>query len=660
MAYALAFVALERITSSSSCQWLGVLILSILIGFLGLVDETVALIVLALWGVVEVSRSLSSRPTQPTYSIAILKMAAGPVLGALLLAVGGGVLTGVLTGTGSDGALSLGWPLDPRDRGAVSSITPLAAGIGLLQIGTLIVSGAALLLDRGTRHFVLLLVAGSAAFLTAALVLRYEAAPYDIARFDGHARNFALLALMLALSVRLAALRPNYRYAVAAVIFLLVTWPTVAVPARKLGLAMGHGVQIANAGPESRKFDEFYRWMGRYALERFSSKPIAAWIREHTAPDARVLSPMPYAMTVATGRPNASGFADFVHLSPQTGTGYLDAIRLLEPAALARLKIKYVHAPDKWAIELPERAKGWLVSPTFFEPVLRHGSHTLYRVQPAFLELDAPPAPESFEALRRAVPADSAVYLSPANGSLNTVRAIAALPHVRLLGSPDKAVLHLQTNISSTPIGSQAADFVVTSAQLAPSMFRPDARAPIFWNQEISVYAPVDAIAAVREAPPRPFTVRLEDADTSDGRLAFTATFTNTSGEGWTGQDWLVVLADASPWNLPRIRPTDPPAQWYAGQASPRPGSITHRYEFDPQSVTLSLRNPQEDAMQLPSSGDGLKSGVWILGVRLRSEYQLSAFIPVVKVVVPQAGDVSYEVYQGELGVNPSPRPPEP
>ena len=138
--------------------------------------------------------------------------------------------------------------------------------------------------------------------------------------------------------------------------WLLVTWPTVAAPARKLGLAIGHGVQIANARPGPSEFGVWYWWMGRHPLERFPSDRIAAWVRTHTAVDARVLSPTPFAITIATGRPNASGFADFLHTRPYTGSGYLDAIRRLEPAALVRLGIKYVHAPDDWAWGLPDRS----------------------------------------------------------------------------------------------------------------------------------------------------------------------------------------------------------------------------------------------------------------------------------------------------------------
>lgn len=659
LAYALAFVVLERVSARGDRSWPAAIGLAGLIGFLGLLDETMAPVIAALWGTVAVARSLQDPLNRSKQLRGLLCAMAGPVLALALLAAGGGVVTGILSGDSGAGELSPGWPVDPRERGALFSLMSLGGGLGLLGVGALAVTLVAVLAARRSS-FVLLLGAASGTFLLCALVVRYPIAQHDIARFDGHARTFALLALLVALSTRLPDLRPRWQHTAAALVFVLVTWPTVAAPVRKVGLAISHGVQIANATPESREFDAFYWWMGRYPQERFPSDRIATWIRRRTNVDARILSPAPYALTVATGRPNASGFADFLHTRPYTGSGYLDALRQLEPAALRRLGIEFVHASDDWTADLPARAARWLADPHFFEPLIDDGAHTLFRVQPAFLALDVPPAPESYEALRGAVPAGSSVYLSPASGSLNTFRAVAVLPHARLLGSPDRAALHLQADIPSTPIRGQTADVVVTAAQLAPSMFGADARRPVFWNEEIAVYAPDGAIAPVGDPPARPFTVRLWDTEASDGRLVFTATLSDSSGKGWTGQDWLVVPADDSPWALPRIRPTDPAAQWFAGQASPRPGSVTHRYEFDPQAVRLSLRDSPSGAVQLDSSGDRLDSGVWILAVRLRSEYQLAGFIPVAKVVVTESGSVSYEAYEGEYGVNPSPRPSEP
>ena len=170
------------------------------------------------------------------------------------------------------------------------------------------------------------------------------------------------------------------------------------------------------------------------------------------------------------------------------------------------------------------------------------------------------------------------------------------------------------------------------------------------------------AIEPVRQPPPQAIQGPAcgRSASPTDAS-SFTATLTAThAGTGWTGQDWLVVPADASPWALPRIRPTDPAVQWYAGQAQPRPESITRRYVYDPQAVTLRLQDAPADAVDLDSSGEPLEPGIWILAVRLQSAYRLAGFIPVAKVVVSQTGDVSYEAYTGEYGVQPSPRPSEP
>ena len=655
LAYPLALVVLERVAARSGQALPAALTLAGLVGFLGLVDETVAPVVLTAWGAAEVFWILRARRTSSASSTALLRRAAGPMLAALLLAGGGGVLTGVLTEAVGAGELSAAWPMDPRDRGALSSVITLDGGLGLLGLGSLVLAVAAYLIGRNL--LVLMLGAGSVAFLFAALILRYEAAPHDLGRFDGHARNFALLAFMLALSVRLAALRPRWRYAAAVAIAAFVTWPTVAEPARKLGLTIGHGVQVANAPSGPSEFGEWYWWMGRSPLERFRSERIAGWLRTRTAVDARVLSPTPYAMTTATGRLNASGFAQVPHTRPQIGPEYLDAVRHLDTGTFRRLGIDYVHAPDDWVASLPLAARQRLADPQFFHPLIRDGAHTLYRVLPAFMDLDIQPAPGSFEALRQAVPAGFSVYLSPTSVSLNMYRAMAVLPHARLLGSPDRAALHLQAELPSSPLSNQTADLVVTSAQLAPSMFHPNVRRPVFWNQEIAVYAPDGELEPTREPPTRPFKVWLADAEVVDGRIAFTATLTDTSGEGWTGQDWLVVQADASPWALPRIRPTDPAVQWFGGQASPRPGTVTHRYVFDSQSVTLARRDAGQNPTEIPSSGAQLDPGVWILGVRLRSGYDLAAFIPAIKITVTDAGNLSYHVYKGELAVQPSSSP---
>ena len=139
------------------------------------------------------------------------------------------------------------------------------------------------------------------------------------------------------------------------------------------------------------------------------SEPVARYIREQTAVNARILSPHPHDMTATTGRPNASGFTGLNHFLPRTGSEFLDATRYLEPAAVRRVGFKYLHAPNDWISTLPNRARQWLEEPRLFEPVARGDADALYRILPAFLRLDPEPTPQSFEALRRTIPESATV-----------------------------------------------------------------------------------------------------------------------------------------------------------------------------------------------------------------------------------------------------------
>lgn len=659
--YALAIVVLERVVALKSKTWPGAVVLALLIGFLGLVDETVAPVALALWVAIEVCRLSNQRRVGPISLPATLRTAAGPAFAAALLAGSGGVLTGVLTGSGGGGALALGWPLDPRDRGALVSVATQPGGLGLLNIGTAVVASVACMIAFRNR-LVLLLAGASLMFLIGALTLRYEAAPHDVARFDGHARNFALLAFLLALAHRFAALPRLRSLGAAVVMFGLVTWPTVAAPARNLGLAIGHGVQIANAISQEPEFGDWYWYMGRYSPQDRIPDELISWIREHTSAEARILSPAPLAMTIATGRPNAAGFIRFPHGRATYGPEYLDSIRYLEPAAIASLQIEYVHAPDPWVAKLPDRARRWLADPGLFEPLIRAGTDSLYQVRPAFRGIEVPSDGASYETLRKTIPEGSVVYLSAATDPLNIARAAAAMPESEFLDQGSRYSLRvrdvsLSSDIRPEPLGRTLPDFAVASARLAPAMLPPEWRQPTFWNNEIAVYSLNGTAVSVMAPPPRPFWVEVTDWQATNGRLAFTATLANQNAEGWTGQDWVVTRADSSPWAFPDSWPIDRTPQWFAGQIAPQSGTLVHRYEYNPRDGQLALRDNGSSLAVLPSAGEGLGPGVWLLSVRLRDDYRLVALAPVARISISEGGDASYEVFQGELGLRPTSGP---
>ena len=668
LSYVLTFIVLERIAAGRERSLTSTCILAAVLGFVGLVDESVALIGLSLWIAFELARilwafhlrkRLKTTPAddyidQLNYGHwpAIWRAAAGPALTIVLLAASGGVVTGLVTGSSHSG-LSLMWHENPASRRPLGELEELSGGVGLLGMGPVVVAAVAALL-AWRNPLVLLLAAGSGAFLLAALTLFYEPFPGDITRMDGHARNFALVAVLLALGIRLAALRSGYRYAAAASLIALVTWPTAASPARALSLGLESGVQLSNTSPGPREFHEWFQ--GRHAVKRFKSDTIADFVREHTPANARVLSPHPDALTIATGRPNASGFAHLLHIIVGRGPEYKDAIRFLEPAALRQLGIDYVHATETWKAELPDRAQQWLVDPKLFELLIRDGSDALYRVRPTFLNLDDPPAQGSFEALRRAVSETASVYISHDIEPQASLRVAAALRHAQLFGHLETSVLHMLSRLPAEPLDDREPDMVVTSSRLAPAAFAPFARRPLWWNDGIAVYAPTGAIPYIMDPPTRHFSVNLSDVHEHQNRILFTATFTDQATDRWTGQDWVVIPTDSSSWLLPDNstvgRRTHPPARTFKGQLQPVPETTIHKYiylyEFDPHAGLLSLWDGTSYA-SLKHMSRHFQPGNWILAVRILSGSREAALIPILRFTQTARDSYSYDIYDGPI-----------
>ena len=649
LAYSLGFIVLERATRRTGVSWPAVVTLAALLGFQGLVDETMALLTLAIWGGLAIWRIHALRKGQTAgWPRAALRASVGPALAALLLVGGGGVITSIITSSSGSG-LSLGWNEDPGSRRSVAGIESLDGGLGLLWLGPVSIVCFAVLLNRSSR-LVLALAGGSVVSLLGLFLLQYEYGHHDTVRFDGHARNFALLALLLALAFRLSVLRPRWHYLGAALLAILVVWPTVAEPVQNLHQSFIRGPNLANAQDHSTKFHNPF--LNRTVIDDSLSVDVAAYIKEHTAVGARVLSTAPNELSILTGRPNASGLVQSLQFLYFPGPEFRDAIRDLDPGAVRRLGIGYVHSTDAWVGKLPDRVQQRLEDPDLFELLIRGDGDALYRVRPAFLVLGS--EPETFEALRDAVPSSASVYLAPSSEPLSWVRAASALSHTRLFGVLRTHIsMHYRANFHTEPLDGVAPDLVVLPVRgLAPSAIAPAQRAPIWWNDELAVYAPAGLIAPLRDPPPQGFSVQLSDVRTDGGRISFTAEFLDRSAEEWVGQDWLVTTVDGSPWAFPHEFEDDgrhKGMQWYAGQLTPAQATATHTYQFDPRTVRLEVRNEHGVLTSVASSGAGLELGEWTLGVRLRHEWHEAAFIPVMKIVVAESGVVAYEVYEGEL-----------
>ena len=658
LSYALAFVVLAHGTRAGRRSWLSMMTLAALIGFLGLTSSTLAPIVFILWAGLEMVHLIKSRRAGSPLRSDMIRSACGLALAAMLLLAGN--LSTIVVGGSVTSGLSLGWNEHLGRWRLLGTLDRLPGGMGLLGLGPLAVAGAAVLLARRDR-LVQALAAGTCLLLLAALPLMYEPQPLDMTRIEGHARNFALYALVLALGVRLAGLRrARWRYAAGAAIVALVTWPTVVAPVRNVSLAVGNGVELANAKPTQQAPARHFEL--RYALESLPSDRIAAYIRNNTAVDARVFSPHPDSMTYATGRPNASGFAGLVHLQAQEGPEYRDVVRFIEPAAVRRLGFEYVHAPDAWVERLPDEAAQRLNDPNLFELLVRDESESLYRILPAFLALDAPPAPASYEALRQAVPASATVFLSRGFATRTVIHAASALSHTRLVGILSQTWLQLRTPWRAEPLGRRTPDFVIAPAQFTPWMFPPDSRQPIWWNDETAVYALDGTVDPIVPPPlwaePFPFSVRVSDVRAVDGRIAFTATFDNRASDQWSGQDWIMIAAEAPPWSVPtQLLPdgTPPIAMWFAGLVGPGPGTISLAHEFDFRTPSLTVRDENGALTRLDSSRPISGSGSYVLAARVRHEYQPRlwrdvAYVPVLRITVSETGEFSYQVYEEMLG----------
>ena len=580
---------------------------------------------------------------------------AGPALAGLLLLGGGGAFTGVLDGS-RPSTLILAQSLEPEHWRALGSFETRPGGLGLLGLGPVALGGVAVVLARRDR-LVVTLAACAGLLVLVWLALTYPPAPWDLNRLAGHARNLSLVALVLALGSRLADLPSGrWRVGVGALLVALITWPTVVTPARNLGLAIGDGVQLANA----RRVQTELRDQGvdvpmrRFQLRALTG-PVADYIRDHTAVDARVLATeWPYwNVFLGTGRPNNAGFADVIHLNYHSGPEYWDARHYLEPAAIRRLGLEYVHATDTWAAGLPARSKAWLADPNLFEPLIREGDEALYRIRPAFLELEVAPHPESFEALRSVPPATS-VYLAPQTIWLDRLRVASVLPHARLVGAISALPLHVRTSEPWTvePPGEDLPDLIILPASVEPWtwMFPSGGRQPIWQNDEVAVYAPNGAGSPI--TPPRavletpPLAVEVTDAQTDDGRIAFTVTVDDRAPERWTGQDWVIVELDDGPWPIPaRLQDEGRGpelAKWFGGLISPGAANESHTYEFDALAGTLAVRNDRGALAPLDASDDDLGVGTWVLALRLRHEWQPgswreAAFIPVLEITISDA-----------------------
>ena len=657
LAYALAFIILSHAAVGDTRSRMQAVILALLVGFSGIVNAEIALLVAGLWGVLETVHLIHKHRKQRITWKSALRSVEGPVGALLLIAIGGGVVTGILEGA-PRGRLVPGLIEDPWGRQFFVRYESLQGRIGLLGLGALAAATLASFLAWRDR-LVLALAAGTVPLMVAAITIRYPTAPLDVTRFDGHARNFALLALLLALASRLSLLEPRWRYGVGVILAVLVVWPTVAQPVRTLGLGMRRGITLSDPQPGVLVSDSepWYHDLRRFVIKKPLSTSVSRFIRERTPVDARVFSPHPDEMSIVTGRPNAVGFAGHLHQEPVRSLEYHDVLHHLEPRAVGRLGYEYIHATHVWVDQLPSHSREWLMDPRLFDPLIRTEVDALYRIKPAFHSLNTPPEPASYEALRQVVSPLATVQLAPGLRPRVSLKLAMALSHARLVGALDPVGAHLLTPLPATEtLDTPNRDFVVIPARMAPSAFDVANRRPVWWNDEVAVYATSGGPDPLMRPPRRDFSIELSDIRVADRRIAFTATFTDRATDRWQGQDWVVVATDDSRWRLPyrfeTVEYTSVFVRWFDGQVVPVPETDTHEYvflyEFEPHTGALALWDGSRYS-SLSSPQTQLAPGAWMLAARPNVNREEVGLIPVLHFTVTDDGGLTFKAYEGSL-----------
>ena len=260
------------------------------------------------------------------------------------------------------------------------------------------------------------------------------------------------------------------------------------------------------------------------------------------------------------------------------------------------------------------------------------------------------------------MPPSATVFFAPATEELHALVLASALPHARLVGELHPGHISLRTDFGVEALGDELPSLVIVPRWFTPSMFPPEFRQPVWWNDWVAAYSPDGAVGSVMSFEPPsspPVSVEVSDGEVMDERVRFTVSLTTRDADRWNGQDWFVMSMDT---RVPAFPKFGGPASalWFAGEFVSWEGTQTGRYEFDPGSGSLSVRSNDGRATVLGESGGRpLGPGSWMLVLRLKRAVDKGSyvrhdevgFIPVLQVEISEAGAVTYQVYEGDLGV---------
>ncbi len=643
MSYALLLVLTERLLARRSRSAVGTATAAVVGAFLILTDEPIFAAFALIWTIVVAVRWMRTRVRR------IPDLAYGSAGIALLIGLaviyGGVMFDSALRNESAQSGLSIVWP-DSLDRIQLVSLKRLPGNLGVLSVGPIALVGLVALGWRAGATAPLLATSGLA-MLVASWFVRYEFSGSDALRLHGHIRSLLLLASILVVANYLGRLNRRPRVAAGAILAGLVVWPTIASPGADLWFALKSGPQFATPAAERRRIHEGI--MGRAELSN-DLGPVVSFIRNQLERDASILSPNPSELAIASGRPAPSGYVGFTQYLGLLGPEYVDAIEFLDPEAIRRLGVGYVHSTPEWIDRLPVRSKNWLLNPEYFRVLIQSDQGSLYQILPLFKGLNAGSDARSFIALRRLAGSGAKIYIPPAVHPLERLSMAAALQDARLFGELGDPA-HVRSDLGFVPYAGEEVDFVVLPANLAPTGLRPDRRSPVWSRDANSVYAVGDIEHAAGVQEFAPLLVDIEESRTGEGTVRFTVKFEVGDQTGWTGQDWILIGDDRTQWAVPAL--LGRAEHWYSGQVNPSSRNLRVEYDWDVAAGALQWSTGVGSPRVAQSSASNLAEGSYVLAMRLTLEGRERSILPILRVHASLSGAFSFEFFEGPLAARP-------
>ena len=317
------------------------------------------------------------------------------------------------TGAGRSVALQVGFSPDLMNPVVFEEPAPgtFAAAVGLRWIHLAILAAGIALLTR--KRLALGLcgvgIAGGVLFQSVAYTVHDDAS--RLVTYSSFYSAIAVAGFLPGIVRRMPAALAVAAGSATVAFALLPTLVPELTPAVRL---TGSGVEIApltQRGLVNRLAER-----SRYALEFDAGERIFAWIRDNTPADARILSPWPSALTIATGRFGVFAPTGAIQNEAIAGPEFIDAWSSLAMQPITALGVHYLHVTadavdtlNRQGIRIEETGGFRLLFDTFDEP-LPERRHRMYEV----LNPQPSEGVNFVSGLSRRLRADSSVFMGDA------------------------------------------------------------------------------------------------------------------------------------------------------------------------------------------------------------------------------------------------------